>query len=183
MGGLAFWMPSFLVRAKGFSVEDSGVLFGALTVLTGVGGTFTGGWLADAMQRRRPDGYVRMSWITIALSLPFIAAFNLVPHRLATLALVFAAEWLLFMNTGPVNTMIVGCVPASLRSTAMAVNIFFIHLLGDALSPALIGWVADHRSLPAALWLIPAAVGLSAATMITVRYKEHPGRVGAGGGD
>lgn len=178
MGGMAFWMPSFLVRGKGFSVEDSGVLFGVLTVITGVGGTFTGGWLADAMQRRRPDGYVRMSWITIALSLPFIAAFILVPHRWTTLALVFAAEWLLFMNTGPVNTMIVGCVPPSLRSTAMAVNIFFIHLLGDALSPALIGWVADHRSLSTALWLIPVAVVLSAAAMATVRYTEHPEAAG-----
>lgn len=182
MGGLAFWMPSFLVRGKGFSVEDSGVLFGVLTVITGVGGTFTGGWLADVLQRRRPDGYVRMCWLTIALSLPFIAAFILVPHRWTTLALVFAAEWLLFMNTGPVNTMIVGCVPPSLRSTAMAVNIFFIHLLGDALSPALIGWVADHRSLSAALWLVPVAVGLSAAVLATVRYKEYPEETAREGG-
>jgi sugar phosphate permease len=86
------------------------------------------------------------------------------------------------MSTGPINTMIVGCVPASLRSTAMAVNIFFIHLLGDALSPALIGWVADYKGLPFALWLIPVAMGLSAATMTIVRYEEHPGETGAGAG-
>jgi predicted MFS family arabinose efflux permease len=173
MGGISFWMPSYLVRHRGFTVEESGVLFGIMTVISGLGGTFSGGWLADAMQRRNPGGYVRMCWLTIALSLPFMAASNLITHRPTALAMVFAAEWLLFMCTGPVNTMIVGCVPATLRSTAMAVNIFFIHLFGDALSPALIGWVADRQSLPVALWLIPVAMGLSAATMVVVRYREY----------
>jgi fucose permease len=31
-----------------------------------------------------------------------------------------------------------------MRATAFAINIFVIHLLGDAISPTLIGWIADR---------------------------------------
>ncbi len=37
-----------------------------------------------------------------------------------------------------------------IRSTALAVNVFIIHLLGDAFSPTLIGRISDKTSLPTA---------------------------------
>ena len=49
--------------------------------------------------------------------------------------------------------------------TALAVNIFIIHLLGDVPSPAMMGWVADRRSLQTAFVLPVIAMGISSAIL------------------
>ncbi len=56
MGGLAQWVPSFLNRAHGLDVARGNTLFGALTVLAGITGTLTGGWLGDRLQARSVKG-------------------------------------------------------------------------------------------------------------------------------
>src|SRR5262249_28337197 len=56
---------------------------------------------------------------------------------------IFLAVFTLFFNTGPTNTILANVAPASIRATAFAVNIFVIHALGDAISPAVIGYLKD----------------------------------------
>ena len=68
---------------------------------------------------------------------------------------------LLFLSTSPVNVVLVSVVPAHVRAMAMAVSIFAIHALGDAISPPLIGWLADHSSLSRAVLIVPLAVAVS----------------------
>ena len=53
--------------------------------------------------------------------------------------------------------VIVSAVPAGVRAMAMAVSIFVIHALGDAISPPLIGLLADARGLALAVLIVPAA--------------------------
>jgi hypothetical protein len=48
----------------------------------------------------------------------------------------------------------------------MAVSIFVIHLLGDAISPPIIGFLADGSSLSRAVLIVPIAVALSGALWI-----------------
>ena len=57
---------------------------------------------------------------------------------------LFVAEFFLFFNTGPSNTILANVTLPKVRATAFALNIFFIHAFGDALSPPLIGWVTDR---------------------------------------
>src|SRR5215469_1427248 len=80
---------------------------------------------------------------------------------------LFAAEFLLFLSTGPVNVVIVGVVPVGARAMAMAVSIFVIHLLGDAISPPIIGVLADFSGLARAVLIVPAAVAISGFLWIT----------------
>jgi MFS transporter, Spinster family, sphingosine-1-phosphate transporter len=42
------------------------------------------------------------------------------------------------------------------------VNIFVIHALGDAISPALVGAVSDRVGLATAFWVAPGALALGA---------------------
>jgi MFS family permease len=56
---------------------------------------------------------------------------------------VFLAEFCLFFNTGPSNTALANVAHPAIRATAFAVNIFFIHALGDAISPPIIGRLSD----------------------------------------
>jgi MFS transporter, Spinster family, sphingosine-1-phosphate transporter len=62
----------------------------------------------------------------------------------AAWVLMFVAEFCLFFNTGPSNTTLANVTVPNVRSTAFAINIFVIHMLGDVISPPLIGKVTDR---------------------------------------
>jgi MFS family permease len=161
MGGLAFWMPSFLVRTHELELGEANTIFGGLTVVAGLVGTLVGGYLGDRAQRRNEGGYFKVSGIGLLFGAPFALALPYMPVTTAVFACVFAAELLLFLNTGPLNAALVACVPARLRASAVAINVFFIHLLGDAFSPTLMGVVSEWKdlSLAVALTSVPIAVG------------------------
>jgi len=57
---------------------------------------------------------------------------------------LLVTEFFLFVNTGPAFTIIANVTHPALRPTAYAWNILVMHLLGDALSPPLVGALADH---------------------------------------
>jgi hypothetical protein len=68
--------------------------------------------------------------------------------RAWTIPALFAAEFFLFLNTGPLNAAIVNSVSAPVRATAISFNLLCIHLFGDLFSPQIIGAISDHtRSL------------------------------------
>jgi predicted MFS family arabinose efflux permease len=162
LGGLAQWLPSFLNRVHGLDVARGNTLFGGITVVAGILGTLTGGWLGDRFQRRSSRGYLLVSGWGLLLGAP-IAFFALAsPGLTGCLAAIFWAEFFLFLNTGPLNTVIVNVTRPEVRAMAFAANIFFIHLLGDAISPTIIGWLSDQWGLQTALLVAPAAIVLAA---------------------
>ncbi|HZD49636.1 MAG TPA: MFS transporter, partial [Silvibacterium sp.] len=65
------------------------------------------------------------------------------PFFIAALPGAFLAEFFLFLGTGPLNAAIVNSVAAPIRATAISLNLFIIHVLGDAFSPTLIGKISD----------------------------------------
>jgi hypothetical protein len=79
-------------------------------------------------------------------------------------AIAVAAFFLLF-NTAPLNAAVINSVDAHIRATALAVNIFIIHILGDVPSPTMMGWVADRRSLQAAFILPVIAMVISSVIL------------------
>jgi predicted MFS family arabinose efflux permease len=174
LGGLAVWMPTFLHRQWGLNVEQAGTIFGGLTVASGLAGTLTGGWLADKLILRTKKAYFAVSGWGLVMSLPF-AWLALTSHHLqAALAALAAAEFLIFLNTGPLNAIIVSVIPLANRTMAFAVNIFFIHALGDAVSPTLIGRTSDVAGLKIALFGATAFLGLSAILCFWgMRQYEH----------
>jgi dipeptide/tripeptide permease len=64
-----------------------------------------------------------------------------------TLPALGVAVFLIFLGTGPVNAATLNAVPANLRATAMAGQLFTIHVLGDAFSPKIIGIISDYSNL------------------------------------
>ena len=64
-----------------------------------------------------------------------------------TLPALGVAVFLIFLGTGPVNAATLNAVPAHLRATAMAGQLFALHVFGDAFSPKMIGMVSDHSNL------------------------------------
>lgn len=143
IGGIGFWMPTYLQRAFEMSEADAGTYFGAATVLGGLVGTLVGGRLGDQAQAKGAGGYFRVSGWGLIMGAPFVLAMPWLPSAYAVLGLALFAEFFLFLNTGPLNAALVNCVGPHLRASAVAVNVLFIHLLGDAISPTFMGGVSD----------------------------------------
>lgn len=161
LGGLAAWMPTYLQRAHGLSLGEAGTGFGAVTVVAGLVGTLLGGWLGDRAQARSAGGYFWVSGVGLLLGAPFAVGMVMMPSAPTVLAVAFVAELLLFLNTGPLNAALLASVPASMRALAMAVNVFFIHALGDAISPPLMGLVSErwHLGVAVGAMAVPIAAG------------------------
>lgn len=158
LGGLAQWVPSFLHRIHGVDVARGNTIFGIATVIAGIAGTSAGGWLGDRLQKETGKGYPLVSALGFLAGAPIAAYALLTASFSACIAAIFFSEFFLFLNTGPLNTIIVNVTPPGLRATAFAVNIFFIHALGDAISPALLGRLSDLWGLRNALLITPFAI-------------------------
>lgn len=174
IGGLAFWLPSFLVNERGLAVDQAGFLSGAVTAVAGLSGTVAGGWLGDRMDRRSPGGGLRMSGVGLLLAAPLMVLAMKVSAHGAMFGVIFLAQFLIFLNSGPINAAIVNGVPPAFRAFAMGLNVLFIHMLGDALSPTVIGKLADVSSLSFAIELnaLPVLLGGLALLMAGRAFKH-----------
>jgi len=136
-------------------------LGGAITVVDGILGTWLGGWLAQRWLRRNKAALYLISAWSMLLAAPFAVLVFYGP-RATMVPCLAVAEFFLFLNTGPLNATIVNAVDAPIRSTAIAIELFTIHALGDAPSPRIIGWVSDHSSLREGLAITLITLLLSA---------------------
>jgi MFS family permease len=161
LGGISVWMPTFLYRYGHYSLAGASQILGAITVVDGILGTWLGGWLAQRWLRRNKAALYLLSAWSVLLAAPFALLVFYGP-RATMVPCLAAAEFLLFLNTGPLNAAIVNAVDAPIRSTAIAIELFIIHALGDAPSPRIIGWVSDHSSLREGLAITLITLLLSA---------------------
>lgn len=164
IGGLQVWMPTFLVRMRHMRLDEANTVFGGMTVVSGIGATLLGGWLGDRLLRRTPAAYQLVSAVGMALSIPAVIV-AIFWHGPVMFPAIFLGEFFLLLNTAPLNAALVNSVSARIRATALAVNVFMIHLLGDAFSPTLIGYVSDRSNLQTGLSSMVVAVALSAAVL------------------
>jgi MFS family permease len=157
LGGISAWMPSFLQRS-GFSPNTVGLTLGAITAGAGLGGTAVGGWIAQRWLRTNHRALYLVSAWSALLTIPFGVICFFGP-RATMLPALGVAMFCIFLGTGPLNAAIVNAVPATVRATAIAMELFLIHALGDTPSPRLIGMVSDHSTLATGL-------GLTLVTML-----------------
>jgi MFS transporter, Spinster family, sphingosine-1-phosphate transporter len=143
MGGISTWVPTFLHRFAGLSVAGASQTVGAITVIDGLAGTIVGGWIAQRWLRTNHRALYLLSFWSVALTLPCGVLVFFGPPAWAVPAL-FAAEFFLFLNTGPLNAAIVNSVSGPVRATAVSINLFCIHAFGDTFSPQIIGAISDR---------------------------------------
>ena len=171
LGGMAAWFPSFLERVRGVPHDRAAWLPGVILVLTGFVGTFAGGWVGDRFLPRHRNAYLWVSAFATLAAVPFVILSFAVASPLIFWPAIAVSELLLFASTGPINATFINIVSPAMRATAMAVQIFFIHLLGDVPSPVLIGALSDASSLARAVFVVPVAV--LASGFIWARAARH----------
>jgi MFS transporter, Spinster family, sphingosine-1-phosphate transporter len=173
LGGFAAWAPKYLYRTLGLDLHTADYWFGLVLVVTGLVATFVGGQLGDRFPGAdRARANLRVCAISTAVSVPCAALCLVSSSPVGFFAAIAAAEFAIFLSTSPINAVILGGVPIELRASAMAASIFTIHLLGDMISPPLVGTISDASSLRAAMMVLPVA--LAAATLVWWRQSEQP---------
>lgn len=164
MGGFALWAPTFLHRVHHMKNQDAGDFFGKALVISGLIATLGGGFLATVWQRRTGRGYAGMLALSSLLTAPAAyIAFSATDTFTSKVALA-ASMFLIFLSTGPVNTLILETVPTAMRATAMAGSIFAIHMFGDLWSPRIVGHLSDRWNdlQRATVTVLPVALVVSA---------------------
>ncbi|XP_023386219.1 protein spinster homolog 2 isoform X1 [Pteropus vampyrus] len=152
-GALGMWIPLYLHRAQVVQktaetcssppcgAKDS-LIFGAITCFTGFLGVVTGAgatrWCRLRTQRADPlVCAVGMLGSAIFICLIFVAAKSSI---VGAYICIFVGETLLFSNWAITADILMYVVIPTRRATAVALQSFTSHLLGDAGSPYLIGF-------------------------------------------
>jgi MFS transporter, Spinster family, sphingosine-1-phosphate transporter len=158
IGGIGFFMPRYLEEVAHLDPTKSTPIFGGIVVVSGLLATLAGGIAGDKLRDRFPGSYFLVSagGMLVGFPLTIVMLFTPFPY---CWAIIFLAVFCLFFNTGPSNTAIANVTPPTIRATAFAVNIFIIHLFGDAISPPVIGWVKVH-------WGFKVAFGVVSVMML-----------------
>jgi MFS transporter, Spinster family, sphingosine-1-phosphate transporter len=188
LGGIQVWMPQFLYSERHYSLESANLTFGLIVVVDGILASLAGGWLGDYLLPRMKSSYYLVSAVSMGLGVPVMIVALFVRGSIMVPAIAVAAFFLL-LNTSPLNAAVINSADAHIRATAIAVNIFLIHILGDVPSPTMMGWVADHHTLQTAFILPVIAMAISSAILfygmrfapaVAVQPESRPTQAHAG---
>jgi MFS family permease len=175
-GALGDWFITFLARHRDFSLPAAGAVVGQTAVLGGLGGTFVGGLVGDWFKGRTRQPYLALCGLSMAIATGCaVVALSVRTHFWIGAALLIAQFFFWFYN-GPINAILVNCVPSRLRVRAFALSILAIHALGDAISPSVTGLASQAFGLPLAIQVVPITMAIGAVIWIFAwrRLPEHP---------
>jgi MFS family permease len=172
--GVTGFHPAFLIRVHGLSVGEAGTILAIVSAVSGVGGTWFGGWLADKLSQTKGDvrwqlwtpGYATLLNVPAAIVAYYLADTNIV-IAMMFISLVFGVMYL-----GPSYATMQRLVDVRERALGSAVLLLIVNLIGLGLGPTLVGVVSDiinNRFIAAGLATeVARAQGLRWALIIMV---------------
>lgn len=166
-GGMGEWFPTFLSRVHKMSPSEAGTTVGGVTLLGGLVGTAVGGLLGDVLRKHTRQPYLALSGLSMIPATLFAGLSLVAPDPKTVVGCIFLAQFFLWFYNGPINAMIANSVPSTIVARAFAISILMIHVLGDAISPIIIGRISDATgNLTTAVTIVPVALGVGAAIWI-----------------
>jgi MFS family permease len=168
VGGLGFWIAEYL-SWRG-QPPQARIIFGGITVVAGLVSTLVGGALADRLRPRHPGSDFLVSGIGMILACPLFVAMLFTPFPFAW-GLMFAAVFLLFLNTGPSNAALANVSFPNIRERAFALNILIIHLFGDVAAYPTIGYIGGHTNMTVAFFVVSIVILASGVSwLVGMKY-------------
>jgi MFS family permease len=121
LGGLQYWAPKFFESVRGMDQLVANLGLGGVVAISGIVGTFLGGWLGDRLgpwlgrtiPPRRGGGYFWLSGLTMLAAMPFFALTLLASHPVLIFSAMLVGLTLSFINAGPSNTILVNVTAPS----------------------------------------------------------------------
>lgn len=170
-GGLIAWGVEFIVRFKGYSLEQASLFLGLNLMIAGVLGVLVGSNLADYFQKKYRSGRNLVVAISLMLGAPF---FYLGLQDFGSDALFFIFFFLgVFLTSfyhGPAIVVLHDIVPKQLRASSVAIYFLVVHLLGDTAAPAILGRISDLYNLKLGMEIAAWAILIGGASYLPVAY-------------
>ncbi|OAN65955.1 spinster family MFS transporter [Sphingomonas sp. TDK1] len=142
--GVAFWLPSLILRSFQLNLAQVGQFFGGLLLTGGVAGILLGGWLGDRLGQRDRKWYALAPAISYVLGLPLFVAGVLAQSWQAAFLLFLVPQALVYVWLGPVLTAVQHLVPPHMRATASASFLLINNLIGLGLGSWAIGLLSKQ---------------------------------------
>ena len=139
------WTPAFYQRHYGATLREAATAIGTAALLGGVLGAFSGGALADRLQRRG-DAYAKLRvlmWCGFGLLLPSVIA-PFMPSMRWSAAAIFFTFFFGSAATGPAGAYVQSLTPERMRAQFGALYQLALTLVGATLGPFAVGYVTDH---------------------------------------
>lgn len=163
-GAWADWAATFLMRFKGASVQHAAVQIGTVTVVGGIVGNVLGSKAVMLVEYKVKSPYFLVPAIFQLPAAVFLFVTINLSHGFSAFIFLLLAEICVFTYTAPLCAATVNTMPVSLRARAFAVQSFITHLLGDLISPPIVGAISDSsQSLQFGMqitWLMPIVTTL-----------------------
>ena len=151
-GSIISWITVFIVRYHNLTVAEASISLGSIVLVAGLLGIYSGGHLADKFYKRgMPRSFVISIGFLIATPLLLVIV-NTNSIVILIIALILGTYFMAWYY-GPVIALIQDIVPYSLKATAYAFYLFFVHLFGDTISPSIMGKLSDLYNLQTAFYL------------------------------
>jgi predicted MFS family arabinose efflux permease len=143
LSGLGPWYAAFMTRSHGMTTSEIGIWLGLIFGLSGMAGTYLGGYTAARWFARDECGQMRLTAIMVAVLVPCFFVFLLVRGRHEAL---FSLAPLVVVNSffaGPAFALMQRLVREEMRATTMAVVMLFANLIGTGVGPQIVGILSD----------------------------------------
>jgi MFS family permease len=152
MYAIGAFITPFLMRYHGEDIQTANFVSMIVYGIMGAPGLLIGGFIGDAVMKRRRNGRMLVGTIAIVFSIPFLF-FALGQEKgdtTAFLVLMGAGCALMYFYYSTVYSTIQDIVEPASRGTAMAVYFFAMYVLGASFGPYATGILSDFFTKRAA---------------------------------
>jgi predicted MFS family arabinose efflux permease len=140
--GMVSWAPAFMERTHGMPMRDAGLQIGGALFIGSLIGHSAGGPLADLLGRRNPRWYLWIPMISGALAMA-VGLVMLTGPKASAFPLIGLQLLIGGLSAAPLMAVVTGLAPLSSRSTAVAILMVTINVIGLGGGPVLVGWLSD----------------------------------------
>jgi predicted MFS family arabinose efflux permease len=141
--GVTQWAPTFLIRSFGLSMTEVGAWSGLATVVGGVAGMLTGGFVATWLAPRDPRWELWLPAAAYLACAPVYALMFLSPVAWLALLMKAGGNFFAAMGAGVVFSAVQSLSEPHRRATAVSLLFLVTCMLGLGLGPYLIGLASD----------------------------------------
>ncbi len=152
MYAIGGFITPFLMRYHGADIQSANFISMIVYGVMGAPGLLIGGFIGDAVMKKRKNGRMLVGSVAILFSIPFLY-FALSQPQGATysfLILMGVGCALMYFYYSTVYSTIQDIIEPGLRGTAMAVYFFAMYVLGASLGPYGTGMLSDFFTKRAA---------------------------------
>jgi len=152
MYAIGAFLTPFLMRHHGADIQKANFVSMIVYGVLGAPGLLLGGYIGDAVQKRRADGRMLVGAFAIVISIPFIllALGRQSGDLMGFLILMGLGCGLMYFYYSTVYATIQDIIEPGLRGTAMALYFMAMYLLGASFGPYIVGLISDYSTQQAA---------------------------------